>query len=80
MTCFSLLFFLDRAIIPEESPLPTRTLYLAQAETDETAAPWERVSAAIGITDYDRKNDRTVKTVMERGEDYAGRQAEDEEG
>ena len=31
MACFSLLFFLDRVIIPEESPLPTRTLYLAQA-------------------------------------------------
>ncbi|MCR5565517.1 MAG: GGDEF domain-containing protein [Clostridiales bacterium] len=41
---------------------------LAQAETDETAAPWERISAAIGITDYDRKNDRTVKAVMERAE------------
>ena len=41
---------------------------LAQAETDETAAPWERVGAAIGITDYDRKNDRTVKSVMERAE------------
>lgn len=41
---------------------------LAQAETDEAAAPWERVSAAIGITDYDRKNDRTVKDVMDRAE------------
>ena len=41
---------------------------LAQAEADETSAPWERVSAAIGITDYDRKNDRTVKAVMERAE------------
>ena len=39
---------------------------LLRAETDETAAPWERVSAALGITDYDRKNDKTVKTVMER--------------
>ena len=41
---------------------------LAQAEADEASAPWERVSAAIGITDYDRKNDRTVKAVMERAE------------
>jgi len=39
---------------------------LLQAENDESAAPWERVSAALGITDYDRKNDRTVKAVMER--------------
>lgn len=31
MVCFSLLFFLDRVVIPEESPLPTRALYLAQA-------------------------------------------------
>ena len=37
-----------------------------QSETNESAAPWERVSAAIGITDYDRKNDRTVKAVMDR--------------
>ena len=41
---------------------------LLQSETDESCAPWERVSAAIGITDYDRKNDRTVKEVMERAE------------
>ena len=41
---------------------------LLQAQTDESAAPWERVSAAVGITDYDRKNDRTVKAVMERAE------------
>ena len=39
---------------------------IVRAETDESAAPWERVSAAIGITDYDRKNDRTVEAVMER--------------
>ena len=31
MACFSFLFFLDRVIIPEESPLQTRALYLAQA-------------------------------------------------
>lgn len=42
---------------------------LLQTETDESAAPWERVSAAIGITDYDRKNDRTVKAVTERAEE-----------
>ena len=41
---------------------------LLRAEADEAAAPWERVSAAMGITDYDRKNDRTVKAVMERAE------------
>lgn len=41
---------------------------LAQTAADETSAPWERVSAAIGITDYDRKNDRTVKAVLERAE------------
>ena len=39
---------------------------LIQAEADESAAPWERPGAALGITDYDRKNDRTVKAVMER--------------
>ena len=31
MVCFSFLFFLDRVAVPEESPLQTRTLYLAQA-------------------------------------------------
>lgn len=31
MVCFSLMFFLDRAVIPEESPLTTRALHLAQA-------------------------------------------------
>ena len=31
MACFSLLFFLDRVIIPEDAPLSTRALYLAQA-------------------------------------------------
>ena len=41
---------------------------LLQAETNETAAPWERISAAIGVTDYDRKKDRTVKAVLERAE------------
>ena len=39
---------------------------IQQTETDGSAAPWERISAAIGITDYDRKNDRTVKAVLER--------------
>lgn len=39
---------------------------LLQAETDETAAPWECVSAPMGIADYDRKNDKAVKAVMER--------------
>ena len=42
---------------------------LLQAENDETAAPWERASAALGITDYDRKNDRTVKAVQERAKE-----------
>ena len=41
---------------------------LAQAENDESAAPWERVSAAIGIADYNRKSDKTVKAVTERAE------------
>lgn len=31
LVCFSILFFLDRVIIPEESPMKTRALYLAQA-------------------------------------------------
>ena len=31
LACFSLLLFLDRAIIPEDRPLSTGTLYLAQA-------------------------------------------------
>ena len=31
LVCFSLLFFLDRIIIPEDVPLPTWALYLAQA-------------------------------------------------
>ena len=31
MACFSLMFFLDRVIIPEDVPLPTRALYLFQA-------------------------------------------------
>lgn len=31
MVCFSLMLFLDRVIIPEESPISTRALYLAQA-------------------------------------------------
>ena len=31
MACFSLLFFLDRVMIPEDALLPTRALYLAQA-------------------------------------------------
>lgn len=31
MVCFSLLFFLDRVVIPEDVPLPTRALYLTQA-------------------------------------------------
>lgn len=39
---------------------------LARAGSDGASAPWERVSAAIGITDYDRKNDRTVRDVMNR--------------
>ena len=39
---------------------------LRAAMNDETAAPWERVSAAIGIADYDRKTDRTVEDVMGR--------------
>ena len=39
---------------------------LIRMETDESAAPWERISAAIGITDYDRKADRTVKSVVDR--------------
>ena len=39
---------------------------LDQAEKNENAAPWERVSATFSITDYDRKNDKTVKEVLER--------------
>ena len=39
---------------------------LDQAEKDENAAPWERVSATFSITDYDRKTDKTVKEVLER--------------
>ncbi len=31
MVCFSVLFFLDRVIIPEEMPMKTRAIYLAQA-------------------------------------------------
>ena len=31
MACFSILFFLDRVIIPDNMPMSTRTLYLAQA-------------------------------------------------
>lgn len=41
---------------------------LLEAETDEKAAPWECVSAALSIADYDRKNDKTVKAVMERAQ------------
>ena len=39
---------------------------LEQTEKDENAAPWERVSATFGIADYDRKNDKTVKEVLEK--------------
>ena len=39
---------------------------LEQSEKDQSAAPWERVSANIGVTDYDRKTDRTVHEVLER--------------
>lgn len=42
---------------------------LLLAETEETATPWERVNAAVGIADYDRKNDKTVKAVMERAKE-----------
>lgn len=31
LVCFSLMFFLDRVIVPEDVPLPTRVLYLTQA-------------------------------------------------
>ena len=37
-----------------------------QYETDETLSPWERASAAAGMADYDRRNDRTVRAVTER--------------
>ena len=39
---------------------------MLQAETNGSASPWERVSAAVGITDYDRKTDRTVQSVLDR--------------
>ena len=31
MACFSVLFFLDRVIIPEDAPLSTRAIHMAQA-------------------------------------------------
>ena len=39
---------------------------LLNAETDETLSPWERVSASLGISDYDPEKDSSVQEVMDR--------------
>ena len=41
-------------------------LEFEQAWKNISSAPWERVSASIGMTDYDRKTDKTVREVLER--------------
>ena len=49
---------------------------LEQSAKDPNTAPWERVSAAIGVAEYDRKNDRTVNEVMERAMYFMKREKE----
>ena len=46
----------------------TNGIRVIPIEKDPTLAPWEKVSAAIGISFYDPNTDKDVETVFRRAD------------